>query len=409
MMPSPEGCGVSMRSFRVLQTLATNHQVHLVCVEIFAAHKTKESEQALAKLCESITWARPKLPANLVIRFMRFIRGRFPCLFHKIEKRPLDYACASLINKKSLDQALCRSYEKIFAFKLYLDPVTKLFIEASPGARFYQDVDDIESITRIRIARLYREHGKLCEADLCEAESAFYLALETSIVSRSCMSFVSSEIDRQKFCRRTGGTNIAVLPNVYPTVRVKTRQSVNGAFTFLFIGSFGYFPNHDAAVWLCENVIPKVVASSTISVSFRFVGAASSHELKGIIKATQGAEFIGPTPDIESAYSGVNAVVVPIRAGGGTRIKLLEAFSFGVPAVSTTMGMEGIDCEPEVHILLADTSEKFAAQCLRLIESSELRRSLCEAGRELLDRKYQPGMINQCLNQLPAETLGTGG
>jgi len=95
----------------------------------------------------------------------------------------------------------------------------------------------------------------------------------------------------------------------------------------------------------------------------------------------------------------VSAVVVPINAGGGTRVKILESFAFGKPVVSTHVGAEGLECEDGVHLLLASTTDLFVDCCLQLVRSKQLRASLTSAAAKLLQQKYRPGLLdNQILD-----------
>ena len=87
--------------------------------------------------------------------------------------------------------------------------------------------------------------------------------------------------------------------------------------------------------------------------------------------------------------------VVPIRAGGGTRIKILEAFASGVPVVSTALGAEGLNVEDGVHLLIADTPDAFAAACVRLARDEGLRARIIPAARQLQEDQYSLNMLKQ--------------
>jgi glycosyltransferase involved in cell wall biosynthesis len=92
--------------------------------------------------------------------------------------------------------------------------------------------------------------------------------------------------------------------------------------------------------------------------------------------------------DVRDCYRDPDAVVVPIRAGGGTRIKILEAFSYRRPVVSTSIGAEGIDARDQEEILIADTPERFVQACVRLITEGELRERLTRNAFDLVVRSY---------------------
>src|SRR5205814_10238117 len=95
-----------------------------------------------------------------------------------------------------------------------------------------------------------------------------------------------------------------------------------------------------------------------------------------------------PVPDAAPCYRAADAIVVPVRAGGGTRIKVLEAFSYRRPVVSTSIGIEGIDAHDAEHVLLADTADVFAEQCVRLMRDAALAERLTEDALSLVKRAY---------------------
>jgi glycosyltransferase involved in cell wall biosynthesis len=101
-----------------------------------------------------------------------------------------------------------------------------------------------------------------------------------------------------------------------------------------------------------------------------------------------GIELIGPVADAVQTLASARVVVVPMRSGSGTRLKILEAWAAGRAVVSTTLGAEGLDARHGEHLLLADTPEDFAAAVSRLLSSPEDRRRLGRAGRELYQARF---------------------
>jgi glycosyltransferase involved in cell wall biosynthesis len=100
-------------------------------------------------------------------------------------------------------------------------------------------------------------------------------------------------------------------------------------------------------------------------------------------------ELTGHLDDVRATVAGSWACVVPLRKGGGTRVKILEAMALGTPVVSTTKGAEGLDVRDGVHLLLADTAADFAAQTVRLLGSRPLRDALAVAARRLVEERYE--------------------
>ena len=398
VVPCANGSGIARRAFHTLQSLSGAYRVHVRWINAFGMVSGETVDDEVLTLCASFEQIQPTRMQRWITGVSRSVRHRLPTLFSRWCREPLDVTCARRTGETLARRLSPLRCSRIVLFRLYLYPVASALRDTMPEARLYVDLDDLESLTRQRISHLYRQRGQRGMAALLDAESQFFHELETRAVPRCDGVFVASAIDRERLVQYADAPRIAILPNVYPAAPPRETAPLTGPVCFLFIGAFGYMPNHDAAMWLCREVIPRVVAGLQGHVVFRFVGAMASRELRDTIATTPCAVFAGAVPDLATAYHGVHAAVVPIRAGGGTRIKLLEAFALGIPVVSTTVGAEGIDCEADVHLLLADSAPAFATQCLALARSVTLRESLAESARELWASQYQPAAI--------AETIG---
>jgi glycosyltransferase involved in cell wall biosynthesis len=114
---------------------------------------------------------------------------------------------------------------------------------------------------------------------------------------------------------------------------------------------------------------------------------------------TPEIQLVGYVPDLAFWYRSAHVVVVPLRAGTGTRIKIVEAMSYARAVVTTSIGMEGLEVEDGVHVLIGDTTEEFTELCLRLIQDARERERLGRNARALCERMYSPAAL--------AKKLGT--
>jgi glycosyltransferase involved in cell wall biosynthesis len=137
----------------------------------------------------------------------------------------------------------------------------------------------------------------------------------------------------------------------------------------MFVGRMDYFPNHDAARYFLGEVWPLLRGCYGDDVRFHLVGAGAPPSFHP--EEIEGVVFDRSRADIVPVYREASVAVVPIRSGGGTRVKILEAFALGRPVVSTTMGAEGLDVEHGRHLLIADTAEAFADACAALLDDQE--------------------------------------
>ena len=167
-------------------------------------------------------------------------------------------------------------------------------------------------------------------------------------------------------------------------------------FTFLFVGSLGYYPNEDAVRFFCRRVLPLIRSEAPAPFLVRIAGTGMPPELAEL-ERIEGVRMVGEVEDVRTQYADADAVIVPIRGGGGTRIKVLEAFAHHRPVVSTSQGIEGIEAAPEEHYLLGDTPEAFAVQCLRLMRERGLGASLSDRAFELVASHYTPERVGEII------------
>jgi glycosyltransferase involved in cell wall biosynthesis len=130
-------------------------------------------------------------------------------------------------------------------------------------------------------------------------------------------------------------------------------------------------------------------------VELEIVGGGESHPLQRLTDA--GVRLIGSVADVRPYYERAHCVIAPLRAGGGTRIKILEAFSYGRPVVATAIGVEGIEAIAGEHLLCGDTPAEFAQHCLRVLGDPELSQHLCANALTLLRASYSRETLRRAL------------
>jgi polysaccharide biosynthesis protein PslH len=211
---------------------------------------------------------------------------------------------------------------------------------------------------------------------------------------------VCSELDRQ----RVGMPNTWVIPNGYAhQSRPAGRLTVGDPPTMLFLGLFAYGPNVDAAIFLVRDIMP-LIRSKIAGIQLRLVGEPS----QGVraLHNPPATTVTGFVPDIRPEFERADLIVVPIRYGGGTRIKILEAFAHRIPVVSTRMGAEGIDAAEDQEILFGDTPGVFAEQCVRLLSDEGLRGRIAHAAHRLFVLKYRWDHIQDLVASLASQIAG---
>jgi glycosyltransferase involved in cell wall biosynthesis len=177
-------------------------------------------------------------------------------------------------------------------------------------------------------------------------------------------------------------------------------------FSLVFTGAMSYFPNNDAAVYFLDNVFPLILREIP-EAKFHIVGIQPPKEL--LKRNSSNVVVTGYVDDVRPYVYRSSAFVVPLRMGGGTRLKVLEAMAMRKPIVSTSIGCEGINVRQEESILIADDPETFARSVVRVLRDAELRRRLTEAGYELMKNEYEWEVIGRSVDRIYQELLARRG
>ena len=155
----------------------------------------------------------------------------------------------------------------------------------------------------------------------------------------------------------------------------------------VFLGSMDWMPNIDGVTWFVQEALPKIRARRP-ATSVAIVGRAPSAAIQALARDVPNFAVTGTVPDVRPYLWGSKVSIVPLRIGGGTRLKIYESMAAGVAVVSTTIGAEGLDIDPPANIRMANTAERFAEECVDLLEDEEERRRVAQAGLELVRSRF---------------------
>jgi glycosyltransferase involved in cell wall biosynthesis len=213
--------------------------------------------------------------------------------------------------------------------------------------------------------------------------------LHRLVARRSTATVVCSELD----ARRSGLPGVRVVPNGYPSPeRPVGRLAVSSPPIVMFQGTLRYPPNADAARYLVEEVGPRLRALVP-DAQIRLVGVAPPALTD--LDDPPTVTLTGRVTDITDELSRADIILIPLRYGSGTRVKILEAFAHRIPVVSTSIGAEGLEVRPGTHLLVADDPDGLATACARLLGDDALRHALIEKAHDLFVERYRASVIQE--------------
>jgi glycosyltransferase involved in cell wall biosynthesis len=241
------------------------------------------------------------------------------------------------------------------------------------------DLHNIESVLHARSAAAERGARRLAHAAFARAA----LQEEREWLPRFSRTLVTSTSDAKLARERAPGARVSVYPNALPLVPLPQLAPDHAV---VFSGNLEYHPNISAVRFFREAIWP-LLRNEWPNLVWRLVGK-NPHAVKAWTSGDSRIEVIGPVDDAIAELARAQVAVVPIRAGSGTRLKILEAWAAGVPVVSTRLGAEGLPVEGGEHLLLADDAARFAAAVSRLLTNEDLRLKLGAAGRRLFVSEF---------------------
>jgi glycosyltransferase involved in cell wall biosynthesis len=361
--PFPPVSGGRIRSYNMLRQLhARGWSLGIFALTVSAA-EAAEAEPGLRELCDDVVLAT--LPGGRARhrRLARALVRREAFQAHYFHDAP---AAATLRSSGLLDGA-----DVVIPSPLYMLP----YVPPELAGRTALDTQNSEVR---RLGSMMRSAPLSARGLVARIQLPAVRRYEAEAVRGLWRTLAVSAEEQAEFDAIAPG-RAALVPNGADLDGLAPRGALPAAPEALFVGTMSYGANEDGARWLLEEVLP-LTARSDLRVNV--VGAGPPPSLVRLAqRASRTVEVTGFVPDTAPWFARSRALVVPLRIGGGTRLKILEALARGVPVLSTTLGAEGLDLEPGRDLLVADEPQAFAAALDRLMEDDELCAALARRGR----------------------------
>ncbi len=367
-LPYPPDSGGKIRSYHLLRALTDRFDV-----DLYSIYYGEQPSEAIAALkaygCQVIVF--PLKKSWRTRDSLRRAMARLP--------RSVDY----FHTPESLAQAEeCLrqgGYDVVIADEICMTPYAEL-VSGIPRLVIRHKVDHqhYEDMARARRWGLDK---------LLDSLEASKLRKYEAEKMRLYRAFLACSDDDAALIHANGAADIPalVIPNGADLETfVPSGRKMNSP-TLVYVGSMHYYPNVDAMEFFFEEIYESV-RRAVPEVQVKIVGHSPPPKIQRLAQLP-GVEVTGSVPDVRPYYEQATVFIVPLRLGGGTRLKIIEAMAMGAPVVSTTVGAEGLAIQPGQNILIADDAAAFAQSIIRLLTDSDLRKRIAEGGR-ILARQY---------------------
>ena len=227
---------------------------------------------------------------------------------------------------------------------------------------------------------------------------------EADACRRADLTIAVSADDRRRLERLAPGIHATSIPTGVDTTYFTPMPAAERPAHLVFSGSMDWHPNEDAVLYFLDAIFPLIRAQRP-DATFTVVGRNPSGRLRDAAARVEGVTMTGTVSDVRPSIAEGAVYVVPLRAGGGTRLKIFEALAMARPVVSTTVGAEGLAIGRGRHYLCADTPDVFADAVVSLLRDPARRAQLGAAGRHLVERSYSWATIGRVFEQRCEEVV----
>lgn len=208
-----------------------------------------------------------------------------------------------------------------------------------------------------------------------------------------------SDRDARTMRAMYGVSRVAAVPTGVDLDYFKPPAGHGKSVDLVFIGSMDWEPNIDGVHWFVEKILP-LVRKRRPNCSLTIAGRMPGREIQKLARRDAAIQVTGTVADIRPYLWGSSVSIVPLRSGGGTRLKIYEAMAAKIPVVSTSIGAEGLDVQNGENIQIADSPADFAERCVALLEAGSARQRMVERAWERVSACYSWEVVSQRFEEL---------
>lgn len=367
----PTTRGGQIRTLELLRRLRRRHEIH------YLAYEDGANREALERAIEYCAYAYAvphRAPEAGSLRYLAQLAGGLlqsePVAITRWRSERMRRRADGLIRQERFDTIVCDFLVSAGNLSDLADAV--LFQHNVEAVIWRRHAEHAESRLRRWYFQLQAERMERYEKAVCQTV-------------RKVIA-VSKE-DAQAMSRMYGVERIAWIPTGVDVEYFRRRGDETAVADLVFLGSMDWLPNIDAVEWFAAEILP-LIRRRRSGCTVAVVGRRPAAQILELARRDPLIRVTGTVEDVRPYLFGGRVSIVPLRVGGGTRLKIYEAMAAGIPVVSTRVGAEGLDVADGETLYLADTPQEFAERCLRLLEDEREAQRIAGAARELVSSHY---------------------
>jgi sugar transferase (PEP-CTERM/EpsH1 system associated) len=390
----PPDTGGKIRSYNILRELARQHSVTFF--SFYATHDNDvhaDLKNIFARsICLPLRLPAPKSPAELLDYGVRLFSSQ-PYNITKYCRAEVRRQLLNLLKRETYDVILC-DFMVAAGVIPWDSPTPKVLfthnVEAAIWRRHYQVAANPlwKAISWVEWKRM-------------EAAERRYLRLADQVLT-------VSETDRDAFAPFVEAEKLTVISTGVDVDYFQPMSVEEDANSLVFTGSMDWLPNEDAIFYFVETILP-LIKEQCEDVTLQVVGRSPSRKLQALAQQEKSMRLTGWVEDIRPFVASGSICIVPLRIGGGTRLKIFEAMAMSKAVVSTSIGAEGLPVQNGENIVLADTPADFARSVVSLLRDPIRRHQLGASARTLVQEKYSWAKVAESFARTLQEVITRSG
>ena len=389
LVPYPPKGGVLQRSYNLIRHIAKHHNIFLLAFNQKALLRNDdellEAVSALKKFCQGVEVVNLPSDMDLISKYILICKSFFT-------KNPytVNWNLSSDMGEK-VDNIISSFKPDV----IHYDTIGM--------AEYFQKLKKIPQVLNhhnVESAMMYRRAKK--EKNVAKkiyfCQEAFKLEqYERKVCELFNYNFVVSKEDKGTLKHIANNARIEIIENGVDTKYFYVEREKKEKNTLVFAGGMNWYPNKDAMLFFAKEIWPMLTRKRP-NIKMYIIGMDPPDELTRLSSKDRNLIVTGYVDDVRLYFEKASLYVCPIRDGGGSRLKILDALSSRIPIVATRIAAEGIDVEHEKNILIAETPKKISESIIRLLDDRHLRRKLAYEGRLLVEKSYEWSTIGNKLS-----------
>jgi polysaccharide biosynthesis protein PslH len=397
ILPFPPNAGPKVKTWNVLRFL--HQQGYKITLVSFVRLEEMQYIPDVEKICETVHPVPIRRSRITDVGYMlrSYLTGR-PFLIERDDLRPMQSLVDQLVQKAD--------FEFIHADQLTMVQFGLRAAGKASGKRPKVIFDAHNAVWSI-VERM-RENTRWFLKPVLSMEAARVKRYEGELMQTVDHVLAVTDVDRAgleealKFSKPSPNGRVApvtVVPIAVDTTKLQPVQRLTGSKNIITLGTLHYPPNADGIRWFFNEVFPLIrqrVPDATLTI----IGNHPPQDFFDLAARDASIKVAGYVPELFPYLEQSALMVVPVRAGGGMRVRILEAFAYAMPVVTTTIGLEGIMAEIGQDVLVADIAVDFANRTIDLLEDSTLQENLSSHGRQLAETRYDWQVVLSAMDSI---------